>query len=448
LTLLSSVHWYPKIEVNVFTQTVQVREMSLEVQVQEMSFDSSLRRRDVISGLHASSVRDLRVWDQLWESSESFQPDLENIIVALQSNRSLQTISISRDVLAAIGESDQGSLFRSLGNLSTLHRMSVYGGAGISPTVIQMRVFADALSETINGIESLCISGFKVSSRSEVEQLARGLKARVETLVSLRLANIVLDGVEDKTGFLDPILLALAPVGEPCGQLSCFSFSCVKDASNRASVVSPDALGAFFAEEPIDLPTSNRESVVSPEALGAFFAVAGEPIKTPGSSFYSVVSPEALSAFFAVAGEPIETPGSSFYLHNLGLNDNHCEVMAKELARDDALLRPIHALDLTGNPSIGQQGHEALLGLLNRRFDLGAVVVDDQNWKATFDLVVFMNRKHNRGRFLKNGVFPSKEMWVHFLAELAGTDCYCWSEEKKLNAIWYTLREDPDLICT
>jgi hypothetical protein len=36
-------------------------------------------------------------------------------------------------------------------------------------------------------------------------------------------------------------------------------------------------------------------------------------------------------------------------------------------------------LILTGNPSIGQQGYEALLGLLNRSFDIG-VKVDDQNW--------------------------------------------------------------------
>jgi hypothetical protein len=43
----------------------------------------------------------------------------------------------------------------------------------------------------------------------------------------------------------------------------------------------------------------------------------------------------------------------------------------------------INGLDLTGNPSIGQQGYEALLGLLNRRFNIGGVVVDDQNWNAT-----------------------------------------------------------------
>jgi hypothetical protein len=350
----------------------------------------SLQRRNIISYLHASSLWDLRLSVDLWESSvttESFQPDVENIILALQSNRSLETIDISGEVLAAIGERDQKRLFCSVGNLPTLRRMSVHGGAG-SSTAIHTPALADALSETSNGIKTLQLFDFNISSRSEVEQLGRGLKARVESLEILMLQNIVLD-VEDKTGFLDPILLALAPIpGDPRGPLSWFELSCVEAASNGVSIVSPEALGAFFADEAVIMPTRT-------------------------------------------------------YLRNLGLNDNHCEVMAQKLTRDDALLRPIHELNLTGNPSIGEQGYAALLGLLNRRFNIDGVVVDDQNWKATFELVVHMNCKYHRGRFLNNGVFPSEAMLVNFLAELIKrTD----DQTKKLNAIWYTLRENPDLI--
>jgi hypothetical protein len=49
---------------------------------------------------------------------------------------------------------------------------------------------------------------------------------------------------------------------------------------------------------------------------------------------------------------------------------------------------------------------------------MGFVQVDDKNWEATFALVVYINREYDRGRFLKNGVFPSEEIWVNFLAEL------------------------------
>jgi hypothetical protein len=362
-----------------------------------MEESHSLRRWNIINGLNAGSIRELDLSDELWASSvtmEPFQPDLENIIVALQSNRNLKTIRISNDVLAAIGENNQGRLFRSVGNLPTLRQMTVYGRS-VSPKTFPTRVLAAALSETSNGLTTLIISSFKIGSRSEVEQLARGLKARVlGSLKTLTLGCIVLD-VEDKTGFLDPILLALAHVpGEPRRQLYCFRLSCVEAPSDGASFVSPEAVGAFFAEVPSEIPRS-----------------------------------------------------IFLHLNYLGLNDSHCEAMAQALARDDAVLRPIKILNLTGNPSIGQQGYVALLGLLNRRFDIGDVLVDDLNWKSIFDMMRFMNQSCHRGHFMKNGVFPSKAMWVNFLAEIVSVYSY-WNAEQSLNAVWYTLREDPDLICT
>jgi hypothetical protein len=83
----------------------------------------SVSRRNIISDLHASCIQNLELSGELWASSvamELFQPDLENLLVALQSNRSLQAIEISRDFLATIRESNQGRLFYGLGDLPTL----------------------------------------------------------------------------------------------------------------------------------------------------------------------------------------------------------------------------------------------------------------------------------------------------------------------------------------
>jgi hypothetical protein len=77
--------------------------------------------------------------------------------------------------------------------------------------------------------------------------------------------------------------------------------------------------------------------------------------------------------------------------------------------------------------------------------------VDDENWKATFDLVIYMNREFDRGIFLKDGAFHSKAAKVAFLASITDEiiNGYPYMDhEKMLNAIWYTLREDPDLIYT
>lgn len=104
------------------------------------------------------------------------------------------------------------------------------------PTAIQARVRADALSETSNCIKFFVLSGF--NSRSEVEQLARGLKARAESIAKLTLEDIVLD-VEERTGFLIP---------------ACSNSCCMKAASNGASVASPEGLVAFFAEEQVEIP--------------------------------------------------------------------------------------------------------------------------------------------------------------------------------------------------
>jgi hypothetical protein len=70
---------------------------------------------------------------------ETVSADLENIMVALQSNRSLSRHQWG-GIFADIGETTRTS-FRSLGNLRTL-RMTVYRCA------VSMQVLADALSET------------------------------------------------------------------------------------------------------------------------------------------------------------------------------------------------------------------------------------------------------------------------------------------------------------
>jgi hypothetical protein len=66
--------------------------------VEWVSLWDSLGRKNIISGLHASSLQHFELTGELWASSgtmEPFQPDLENIIVALQSNSSLNTLRIS-----------------------------------------------------------------------------------------------------------------------------------------------------------------------------------------------------------------------------------------------------------------------------------------------------------------------------------------------------------------
>jgi hypothetical protein len=162
-----------------------------------------------------------------------------------------------------------------------------------------------------------------------------------------------------------------------------------------------------------------------------------------------MISPGALGMFFSSEERMGWLPlPRVFCLRTLGLNHHHCKVMAEQLAMDFDLLRPSTEFDFRGNPSIGEEGYEALLGLLNRKFDIRRINVDDQKWKATFFYVAYMNNEFDRGRFLKEGAFPSKTERVDFLAKLTNARFCPYREIEIFNAIWCTLREDPDLIYT
>jgi hypothetical protein len=134
------------------------------------------------------------------ESSQ--QADLENIIGALQSNRSLNSISISRDVLAAIGKaSETRHYFLQLG-VPTLQTLVVWGGLTRPP--LFTRRYSLIRYQTSNSIKFLELSG----RRSAVAQSGAACTRSSESVGSLWvvLESIVFD-VEDQTGFLDPIHL-------------------------------------------------------------------------------------------------------------------------------------------------------------------------------------------------------------------------------------------------
>jgi hypothetical protein len=138
----------------------------------------------------------------------------------------------------------------------------------------------------------------------------------------------------------------------------------------------------------------------------------------------------------------------SLGLNSLGLGDEHCKAVAELLVKQGgALDGELGQLDLRGNPAIGNEGFEAILGLLNREHWIEEVTVDDKSWQAKFNLVAEMNTK-GRGEFLRDGVFDSKIEWVAWLARLAALDGE--NEEaddpNTLNFLWYILIEKPEFI--
>jgi hypothetical protein len=144
----------------------------------------------------------------------------------------------------------------------------------------------------------------------------------------------------------------------------------------------------------------------------------------------------------------------------LGLGDDHCKTVAELLVKNDRARKgSFGCLDLEGNPAIGQEGCEAILGLLNRNPWIETVLVDDEIWSDKFRIVANMNTKHGCGEFLQDGAFDSKVDWVNWLARLADLeenaememddeeDDEMEMDARILNFLWYTLREKPEFIC-
>jgi hypothetical protein len=111
--------------------------------------------------IHTSSSAFDR-FGELWASSatmESFQPDLENIIVALQSNRSLESISIGRRSRQLSAKAIRAS-FRSV----KLAYVANVVGMGYKFNDIHTWGANDALSKTSNGIKVFGALTLKIGS--------------------------------------------------------------------------------------------------------------------------------------------------------------------------------------------------------------------------------------------------------------------------------------------
>jgi hypothetical protein len=251
-------------------------------------------------------------------------------------------------------------------------------------------VLLESLPRLVLGLHGLLIHTIVLRDQSEVELLADTVGPRG---VSLRIFSLF--GYFSRgDGFLDPILHAVRKLPQ---QPTAFSL-----------------IGALHL-----------------------------PVNGP-----SLITVQALRLFLQSAVDFNGEDQRCLYLNYLGLGDEHCKAVAELLVKHDGAPEgKLGQLSLERNPAIGQEGYEAILGLLNREHWIGEARVDDEIWHAKFDLVVEMNTKHGRGEFLRDGVFDSQDDWLNCLERLAGVGENDETEDaRRLNFLWYTLIEKPEFI--
>jgi hypothetical protein len=104
------------------------------------------------------------------------------------------------------------------------------------------------------------------------------------------------------------------------------------------------------------------------------------------------------------------------------LDDDQCETIALALETNSFLT----SLDIRQNKLITAKGYNAILGSLERNWDLWcSVMVDDEHFQGKFNALIELNQA-GRGDLLRN---PSLEKLVSFLGQL----------QRDPSAIWFFL---------
>jgi hypothetical protein len=321
----------------------------------------------------------------------------EELLSALEVNQTLRRVQVGHHFLANLEEMDQRRAFRVLLERPSLSLFSVLGSRQF-PESIHTSALLETMTESHDPLQTFTMRHVRLNNRIEVEQLASALRARGGGLKSLVLDELVSMSAEHPLGFLDPLLEAMLS----CHQQLTF------------------LLRGYAHEE---------------------FQPSGLP---------SLLTLTTLRSYLEAYAHFPRPEGSSMRLHNLGLEDEHCKVIAELLGPMNGQYpgRALEGISLKGNGAISDEGYEALLGLLNRNHCIQKIKVDDSSWKKTFDLVLHMNTKYGRGEFMEDGVFADKAGWVDWLAKLANLPSTQdeAEETRRANALWYTLRNEPCFI--
>ena len=303
------------------------------------------------------------------------------------ATQTLSKVGIGFHFLRVASEDEQRRLYRALGNSGSLRELCFQGP--LLPN--EWTIFRESLPRLVRGIIVLKMQSIVLSNQFEVEQLADAIGSS-HSLEAVSLLVMVSRVTENRTGFLDPILRFMSASSQQPPVLELYCYQCQ-------------------AEGP------------------------------------SLITVEALRLFLQAQAHFTGKYQRGLGLLNLGLGDDHCKAVAELFVKHDrAIDGAIGALDLRRNPAIGQEGYEAILGILNREDWIGKVSVDGQIWQAKFDLVTEMNT-YGRGDFLQDGAFDSKAAWVAWISRLTALDENANADDaRRLSFLCYSLTEKPEFI--
>jgi hypothetical protein len=315
-------------------------------------------------------------------------PLYQELVTAVTAAPGLTHAILGHGVLQLLGPAGQLALLQAVCAHDTLLFLKLGTDHSMRTGVLSTHAILQALTcHSTPCLAEMEFRGFALQTAMQVEQLVTVIGMRTNILRQLNLLGIEFPADTqsrlNRQGFLDPVLAALSRV-EPLDELRCVGLS--------------------------------------------------KPVP------HSIVTSSALAGILLV-----KKKWWRLALDGMGLDDAHCRVIIDMFARD-ATCKAGDLLSLYDNPAITSESYKSMAALFFLKRRMGAIKVDDTQWEAKFDLVRSMNNLHSRMDYMDDGAMVSghDNKWVQWLEKL---NTVSWEDDKhKLNYLWFTLLEKPDLI--
>lgn len=301
----------------------------------------------------------------------SYDAFMSSLLRALPQNWSIQRVELGHEFLSMASSSKQRRLHALVCHLDSLRTLIVSDGyvERKDHGTVQTNSLLEALPSARN-LSTLDIQRFALN-QDQVEQLAQVFETCQESLEEVRLTGLYL---QDNTSNLDPVL-------DACMEME-----------NLKSL----AFGMSTHDYGHPVPQRNNHK--------------NSP---PPRRFLSK------NCLRELCSNQKSTTLQDLTLRDMHLDDDQCETIASALETNSFLT----SLDIRQNQLISARGYNAILGALERNWDLWcSVMVDDEHFQGKFNALIELNQA-GRGDLLRN---PSRNKLVSFLEKLQHDPSSIW----------------------
>lgn len=286
-----------------------------------------------------------------------FDHFFQNLVNVLPHNWSIQRVEVGHEFLSMVPPDRQHELFQLICPLESLRTLII--SDGYVPRKDNGSVHTDALLANLpraRNLINLDLQRLRLDDATQVDLLAQVFECMQESLEEIRITGICLS---DDAPNLDEAIQACVEMSN----LRSLAISCSQNPDPRRAAATAGGRNRTAAG-----------AVVADAAAATGAVVVGE---APGNASTSA-RPKAAAPPREIMSQDVllelcqrSTTLQDLALRAMNLDDTTCKTIAEALVTNSFLT----SLDIRQNPSIGVVGYKAILGSLERNYDLWCSVM-------------------------------------------------------------------------